>query len=110
MNSLYDLTNGYTDPTAAAVSTTAAPVSSTAAGIYGLIGASAGTLANSYLDALGKKLAGVGTTQATTAPAVTDSTKSTAVAATNSAFSSPIVIGGIAAVLGIGLILALRRN
>ena len=96
-----------------------APISANTgwSGLYGMVGASAGTLANSYLNALGQKLAGVNTVPAPSSPAVTDSatsaaaaTAATKTAAATDLLKNPIVIGGAVALVGIGIILALSRR
>ena len=99
--------------TAAPVNTTptATTASGTSAGILGLLGSSAGTLASSYLDALGEKLAGVNTTATPAAAATTDAAASAAAAtATTTTFDyKPLLIVGLVAVVGVGLVVALRR-
>ena len=97
-----------------AVNTAAPALANPAAGLYGIVGASAGTLASSYLSALGQKLAGVSTTAAAPAPAVTDSAASVTAAKTATAnaeniLANPLVIAVAVALLGLGVVLALRR-
>lgn len=105
--------SGGTTPAAPVNTTpTATPAAGTSAGILGLIGSSAGTLASSYLDALGKKLAGVNTTATPAAATTTDAAKSAAAAATATPATfdfKPLLIVGLVAVVGVGLVVALRR-
>ena len=93
--------------------TPAASTSGLSAGILGFLGSSANTLASSYLDGLGKKLSGVNTTATPAAATATDTAKSTAAgtaAANQSSFDyQPLLIVGLVAVLGVGLVVALRR-
>ena len=107
--------SAYTTPDAAVSTTpTASPLSGATAGILGVLGSSAGTFASSYLDSLGKKLAGVNTTATPAAATATDTANSAAAAGTaanQSVFTNyqPLLIVGIVAVLGLGLVAALRR-
>jgi len=104
-------TSGITTAVPVNTTPTATAASGTSAGILGLLGSSAGTLASSYLDALGKKLAGVNTTATPAAATTTDAAKSAVVAAaTTTTFDyKPLLIVGLVAVVGVGLVVALRR-
>jgi len=102
-----------TATTSVPVNTAPAATTSGSSGLFGVLGSSVGTLASSYLDALGKKLAGVNTTATPADPATTDAAKSAA-AATAAANQmqvnlQPVLIVGLVAVVGIGLVVALRR-
>lgn len=106
--------SGAATPAAVNTTPTASTTSGISAGILGFLGSSANTLASSYLDGLGKKLAGVNTTATPAAATATDTAKSaaaaTAAAANQSSFNyQPLLIVGLVAVLGIGLVAALRR-
>lgn len=87
--------------------TAAQPVATGNAGLFGVLGASAGTLANSYLDALGKKLAGVNTSAAPADAATADAKKSAATAAPFD--PKPLLIVGGVALVGLVVVIALRR-